>query len=180
MNSKQTAAVVAAGAALLYVFSKGMKKAESTTTAKSYPNSTERSRGYRNNNPLNIRISSTNWAGMIPTAQNGDGSFVQFTTMPYGFRAALRNIRTYIVRDGKKTIQEIINKWAPPSENNTSKYVTDVCTLTGMLPGTVVSQTNQQQLSSLVRAMAFIENGYYCNNIDSYINQGWNLYINSI
>ena len=35
-------------------------------------------RGYRNNNPLNIRISSNNWKGEIkPSA---DGSFCQFTT----------------------------------------------------------------------------------------------------
>lgn len=176
MNSKQAAAV-AAGAVLLLAFSKGMNKGY---TDKHYPNASERSRGYRNNNPLNIRISSTNWQGMIPTAQNGDGSFVQFTSMPYGFRAAMRNIRTYITSYGKKTVQEIINKWAPPTENNTSKYVTDVCRLSGLLPGSVISQNNQQQMSALVRAMAFVENGYYCNNIDSYINQGWNLYINSI
>lgn len=176
MNSK-VAAAIAAGAALLYIFSKGMTK---TIKEKRYPNPEESSRGYRNNNPLNIRISSTDWQGMIPTPQNGDGAFVQFTNMAYGFRAAMRNIRTYIKSYGLNTVQEIIQKWAPPTENNTSKYVTDVCRLSGLQPGTIISQTGAVQMMALVKAMAYIENGYYCKNIDSYINQAWNLYITSI
>ena len=48
-------------------------------------------RGYRNNNPLNIRISGNNWIGEIKPS--GDKSFCQFETMAYGFRAAMCCIR---------------------------------------------------------------------------------------
>lgn len=174
MNNKKVAAAIAAGSAMLYLFTRGAKKGLSEMK---YPNPNERSRGYRNNNPLNIRISSTIWQGMIPTANNGDGSFVQFTSMAYGFRAAMRNIRTYIVNYGTNTVQAIINRWAPPTENLTSKYVTDVCRLSGLQPGTIIGQNNKQQMSALVKAMAYIENGYYCDNIDNYINQAWSLYV---
>ena len=45
-----------------------------------------KSRGLRNNNPLNIRCSADRWQGMATTQT--DKSFVQFETMGYGYRAA--------------------------------------------------------------------------------------------
>ena len=45
-------------------------------------------RGYRNNNPLNIRIDKKNpWLGRV--IPNTDGEFEQFTSMAYGYRAAM-------------------------------------------------------------------------------------------
>ena len=41
-------------------------------------------RGYRNNNPLNLRISNNAWKGKIPASQNTDGAFEQFQTMAKG------------------------------------------------------------------------------------------------
>ena len=46
------------------------------------------SRGLRNNNPLNIRLSATTvWQGEIRPSQ--DRSFCQFRTMAYGYPAGL-------------------------------------------------------------------------------------------
>lgn len=183
MNKKQIAFAIAAASGILYLVTRmntTKTSVPTNTTGKTYPNPSERARGYKNNNPLNIRISSTVWQGMIPTSQNGDGSFVQFTTMAYGFRAAMRNIRTSIVQYHTTTVQQIINRWAPPAENKTSNYVTDVCKIAGFQPTTVISPTNMQQMCSLVRAMAFFENGYYCAGIDAIISNAWSLYINSL
>ena len=45
------------------------------------------SRGYRNNNPLNIRRCAKNrWVGLAEV--QGDGEFCVFRSMVYGFRAA--------------------------------------------------------------------------------------------
>lgn len=118
-------------------------------------------RGYRNNNPLNIRISSNNWKGEIRPST--DGSFCQFTTMAYGFRAAMVCIRTYIRKYNLKTIQEIINRWAPWEDgNNPTRYAQRVI---NTWPETFTSKdfeidyTNAEHMTKLVYAMAIVENG---------------------
>ncbi len=115
-------------------------------------------RGYRNNNPLNIRYSNVNnWLGKI--TNNTDGAFEQFITMPYGYRAALYLLRKYIKTYGCNTIKKIIEKWAPPSENNTDGYITSVCRITGYQPTTEVNYNNAEQLCKLAYAMSIVENG---------------------
>lgn len=118
-------------------------------------------RGYRNNNPLNIRISSNNWKGEIkPSA---DGSFCQFTTMAYGFRAAMVCIRTYIRKYNLQTIQEIINRWAPWKDgNNPTSYANKVVNTWPELftsKDFVIDYTNAEHMTKLVYAMAIVENG---------------------
>mgnify|MGYP003533551919 FL=1 len=46
----------------------------------------KQSRGIRNNNPLNIRLSADKWQGM--REEQTDKAFVQFKSMAYGYRAA--------------------------------------------------------------------------------------------
>lgn len=118
-------------------------------------------RGYRNNNPLNIRISSNNWKGEIkPSA---DGSFCQFTTMAYGFRAAMVCIRTYIRKYNLQTIQEIINRWAPWKDgNNPTNYANKVVNTWPEFftsKDFVIDYTNAEHMTKLVYAMAIVENG---------------------
>lgn len=176
-NDKAIFAAVATAAFIIYI--RSMKK--QSTGTREYPNPTATARGYRNNNPLNIIMTSTVWQGMIPNSQNTDGRFVQFTNMVYGFRAALRNIRTSILDYKTTTVQQIIYRWAPPSDgNNTAKYVTDVCKIAGFQPTTVISPSNMQQMCNLVKAMAFCENGYFIANIDAVISDAWSLYTKSL
>ena len=79
----------------------------------------ERTLAFRNCNPLNIRFSkSVKWQG-----QNGEeGGFVKFTSFSYGYRAAVKILRSYAKRD-IKAIGKIIETWAPQTENNTKAYV---------------------------------------------------------
>lgn len=73
----------------------------------------------QNNNPLNIRFNPTNnWQGQL-TENKG---FCVFKNKAYGFRAGYRILCTYI-RNGIDTLESIIERWAPPSENNTEKYI---------------------------------------------------------
>ncbi len=69
----------------------------SDDTMKQFSN-TNLPRGYRNNNPLNLRISSSSWLGKV--ADNTDGVFEQFSDIRYGYRAAIKTIRNYITRYG--------------------------------------------------------------------------------
>lgn len=118
-------------------------------------------RGYRNNNPLNIRISGNNWKGEIKPSQ--DGSFCQFTTMAYGFRAAMVCIRTYIKKYGCNTLEKIINRWAPWDDGNNpvryAKRVMDRWPETFPDKETVIDYTNKDQMTKLVFGMAIVENG---------------------
>ena len=90
-------------------------------------------RGYRNNNPLNIRYSFWNaWKGKV--LPNQDGTFEQFNDMAYGYRAALSLLRTYIKKYGCNTVAKIISRWAPENENNTQAYIQHVCEIANLLP----------------------------------------------
>ena len=83
------------------------------------------SRGLRNNNPGNIRLSRTVWQGEIRPSR--DRSFCQFRTMAYGYRALIKLLQNYRRNNGCCTIADFINRWAPPVENNTFGYISRVC-----------------------------------------------------
>lgn len=129
-------------------------------------------RGYRNNNPLNMRISNSNWIGKI--SPNTDGAFEQFENMGYGFRAALKLLRNYIGQ-GNNTIQKMISKWAPANENNTTGYINTVSSRTGIAPTQIISRDDKRSLTAIAKAMAFVENGCFYNNIDTDIEAGWRM-----
>lgn len=120
-------------------------------------------RGYRNNNPLNIRISNNSWRGKI--TPSGDSAFEQFTSMPYGYRAALVTMRTYIKKYGCDTIAKIISRWAPANENNTLGYIRSVVNIINerlggtVTPDTIVTRDNKTLLCDMAYAMSIVENG---------------------
>jgi hypothetical protein len=91
-------------------------------------------RGIRNNNPLNIRHSADRWEGA--RVEQTDPSFVQFQSMAYGYRAAWKVLESYWKHFKRRrepfTVQSIIHRWAPPSENHTDAYVRTVLKLTSL------------------------------------------------
>lgn len=181
MNSNLKYLVLGGGAIALAVFMIRKSKKEEpmlTTTDSKYPNPAYSVRGYRNNNPLNIVYSAKNdWLGQIvPTT---DSRFCQFVDMKYGYRAAFRNIRSYINNYGANTIRKIIEKWAPPVENNTSNYANMVTTYSGV-PLDAVLTEKDTRLKKVVAAMSMVENGTNVAVPQSSLDQGWNLYLQSI
>ena len=91
-------------------------------------------RGLRNNNPLNIRHSADKWQGA--RINQTDKSFVQFESMAYGYRAAWKVLDTYCLTFKKElkayTVRNIIERWAPPNENDTEAYIRTLTMLTGL------------------------------------------------
>ena len=125
-------------------------------------------RGIRNNNPLNIRIGST-WLGEVdkPT----DMQFEQFKEMRWGCRAAFKLLKRYIERYGCNTVEKIIRRWAPSSENDTERYIDVVCKRSGLNPCEPIKFGYQSTMCLLVQAMAFVENGQnikYEDIVDGY------------
>ncbi|MCM1070009.1 MAG: structural protein P5 [Prevotella sp.] len=171
-----SSAIILAGCAVGFWFAYSKKKTTTTTgNNNSTMNNSNLPRGYRNNNPLNIRISSNNWQGKL--CNNTDGAFEQFVSMAYGYRAAMVLISNYITKYNCTTIAQIISRWAPTNENNTAGYISRVCSQTGYTRGTVISPTNEAQMCNLVYAMSLVENGYNPLPDSDAIRQAWKLYV---
>ena len=115
-------------------------------------------RGYRNNNPVNIRISSNKWNGKV--SPNTDGAFEQFIDLVHGYRAALILLRGKgYINGGINTIRKMITKFAPATENYTDRYIANVSRMTGIDPDTVISRNDRDALTRIVYAMSIVENG---------------------
>ena len=113
-------------------------------------------RGIRNNNPLNIRHSSSKWQGMAK--KQTDRAFVQFTNRKYGYRAAFVLIRSYIGLHHANTIGKIIARWAPSSDgNNTQAYIQFVSQTSGIPADEPLRFSDQEKMVSIVRSMAQME-----------------------
>ena len=116
-------------------------------------------RGIRNCNPLNIReVNSNKWVGQCGT----DGSFAKFINIKHGLRAAFRLLYTYGYRYNLRTIKDIIYRWAPPFENNTTAYLQRVCSYSGLEADDCIHvecHEYKDKACSLVAAMSFVENG---------------------
>ncbi len=113
-------------------------------------------RGIRNNNPGNLEASSSNpWIGQT----GSDGRFAKFETPEHGIRALGRNLISY-QRQGIDTVGEIINRWAPPSDNNdTVAYIKAVCAQLGVTANQPLDASNPDTLQALCAAIIKHENG---------------------
>lgn len=118
-------------------------------------------RGIRNNNPGNIKIGSSDWNGKIPVEENTDGTFEQFSEMRLGVRAMTKLIGNYIKRGNAMTLQTIIEKYAPSSENNTNAYVQSVAKRAQINPDDLAVNwyNNMDDVSRFIDAMIYHENG---------------------
>lgn len=113
-------------------------------------------RGLRNCNPGNIRHSNTPWKGEVP---GNDPAFITFGTMVDGVRAMAKLLQNYQKLHGINTVTGIINRWAPPNENDTVGYIAYVASSIGVPPDAPLTLTNSDTLARLVYAIICRENG---------------------
>jgi hypothetical protein len=110
-------------------------------------------RNWRNNNPGNIEFGNFARAnGAIGT----DGRFAIFPTYAAG-RAAKSTLLFETSRYQGKTIAEAISIYAPPSENNTTSYITTVANALRLPPSTQMSSLTPAQRITLLDAMQKVE-----------------------
>ena len=112
------------------------------------------SRGIRNNNPGNIRH-GIDWDGLNED-QSKDEEFSQFSTPEYGIRAMFKILKTYDNKYNLNTIEGIINRWAPPIENDTESYIDFVSSKVEKDRSEVL---DQEDYILLVEAIIHMENG---------------------
>lgn len=100
--------------------------------------------GIRNNNPGNLR----SW-GSVPQR----GGFAAFETPEAGLAAMIRNLQTQQSKHGLNTIQGIVSKWAPSSENDTDGYVKSVEKQTGFGRNQKLDLSDKKTVAPLVSAI---------------------------
>lgn len=110
-------------------------------------------RSVRNNNPGNIVDSD--FARKQPGYVRSDGRFAVFETPEAGRAAQGALLGSYIDR-GFNTVQKIINRWAPPSENDTGAYVRNVARELGVDPN---APLGKEAIPRLAAAIARVEGG---------------------
>lgn len=128
-------------------------------------------RGYRNNNPGNIRINSDLFQGEIRPSK--DNSFKQFETMAYGYRAVFRILSNYYRNYKLDTIRKMIGRWAPENENDTEAYVKAVSGYAGIPADDPININDREQMIRIVSGMSKVENGREADMSD--VIAGWNL-----
>lgn len=112
-------------------------------------------RGIRNNNPGNIQ-KGVGFAGEV---EGNDSRFATFRTPEDGIRATARNLLTYQRQHGLDTVRDIVNRWAPPSENDTGAYVQQVARALGVEAGERLDLSDPGTLERLTTAIIRHENG---------------------
>lgn len=111
-------------------------------------------RGLRNNNPLNIEAGG--FTQGQPGYQGSDGRFARFDTPDAGVNAAGKLLDTYQNKYGLNTVNGIIGRWAPSSENDTRGYAASVAGRMGVSPDAPLTP---EMRPKLIAAMAQFENG---------------------
>ncbi len=129
------------------------------------------SRGLRNRNPGNIRLSSTRFKGEVDSS---DKAFKQFRSEAWGYRAIFVILRTYNKKYGINTIRGIIERWAPPIENQTQIYIESVSRRSMLDADTPLDPTQRVAMLPLVAAISYVENGVAAQWKS--LEQGWELF----
>lgn len=103
----------------------------------------------QNNNPGNLRL-----AGQ-PGATEGQGGFAAFSSPGQGLRALTRQVVLDTQTRGMN-LEDFLNKYAPPSENQTNQYISFVERQTGL---DAKSKVPESKIPQLVRAIVRMEGG---------------------
>ena len=101
------------------------------------------------NNPGNIRRTTSPWDGKDYTNR---GDFESFVTPQYGLTAMAKNLLSHY-RRGYDTTEKLVKVWAPPHENNTAKYISDVAQETGFGSNVPLDLNRPEILQKLMTAM---------------------------
>lgn len=110
------------------------------------------SRSWRNNNPGNIRRG--NFAD-AHGAIGDDGAFAIFPDEPIGFKAIVSLLRTPTY--SALTLEGAINRYAPPSENQTSAYVKFVTKQTGIAKSKILGELKADKIRAIANAIKAME-----------------------
>lgn len=110
--------------------------------------------GFKQNNVGNLRGAGVAWQGK--TGMNR--GFAVFADRLHGIRAIYVDLQNKFSAK-TNTIEKILNKYAPPAENDTLSYISFVEKHTGFNRSTIL-EGNFATLRKLVKAICLKETGY--------------------
>lgn len=126
------------------------------------------------NNPFNIRFSNNNnWVGQL-TSDNG---FCTFRSIDFGVRAMLMILCRYN-NIGISTIEGIINRFAPTSENPTSSYISFVCNRMCVSKSYEINVFCPLDVYDFLQQISMFESKYVLNRIT--FNRAYSIFINGL
>jgi hypothetical protein len=125
-------------------------------------------RNVRLNNPGNVERTTIRWQGM--SALQDDARFIRFVAPQWGFRCMARILKGDYAQ-GDTSVHALIDRWAPPVENDTSAYVMDVANRLGVDMDETLALPDE--LLPLLKAIAIHEGG--CPWPDSVVQLGIDL-----
>lgn len=134
-------------------------------------------RGVRNCNPGNIRLprkenmEKDRFIGELRPSR--DKSFRTFVNMAYGYRAMHYLLRRYKNSYSLNTLEQMINRWAPPTENHTDAYIDFVAKRSGIGRDQIVDVSNMTVMCRIVEAMTVMENGNKYEPDMNEVRDGW-------
>ena len=114
-------------------------------------------------NPGALRHTHDHWHGQ--TRLQTDKRFVRFDSPVMGERALMKVLHTYFKDHDLYTVSGIIYRWAPPTENNTELYVSDIARRMGVKSNDYLDLGNIDTLIKLAKAITTLENGFPPDNL---------------
>ncbi|WP_241167734.1 lytic transglycosylase [Serratia marcescens] len=120
-------------------------------------------RGIRNNNPGNLNYVGQNGATL---EDHATPRFARFNSAFEGFAALGKQIKAYYNGTSKaagyqklQSVEDIISRFAPASENNTQAYINKLSKMLGVGRGDSLNIQDPQVLATLMNGITQIENG---------------------
>ncbi|WP_192974204.1 lytic transglycosylase [Serratia marcescens] len=120
-------------------------------------------RGIRNNNPGNLNYVGQNGATL---EEHSTPRFARFNSAFEGFAALGKQIKAYYNGTSKaagyqklQSVEDIISRFAPASENNTQAYINKLSKMLGVGRGDLLNIQDPQVLATLMNGITQIENG---------------------
>lgn len=121
-------------------------------------------RGIRNNNPGNLNYAGQRGASL---ESGPNARFAAFGTPQAGLNALAQQLSLYGSR-GTDTINAIVAKYAPASENDTGAYAASLAKALGVAPGTKLNLQDPSVMQGLMRGIVSHENGQNPYSSDMY------------
>ncbi|UOG71912.1 lytic transglycosylase [Serratia marcescens] len=120
-------------------------------------------RGIRNNNPGNLNYVGQNGATL---EEHATPRFARFNSAFEGFAALGKQIKAYYNGTSKaagyqklQSVEDIISRFAPASENNTQAYINKLSKMLGVGRGDSLNIQDPKVLATLMNGITQIENG---------------------
>jgi len=130
----------------------------SSTGTSNFPNQNGKSKGMKNNNPFNLKDTTSAWEGVITPTLNPP--WEQFKTMDYGIRAGVINLKGLLAKDSINNLTTLVKTY---SEDNWEAYVNYLVKAVGIpsnvrMLGQNPTQKNEMLLT-LASSIVEFENG---------------------